>query len=80
MLTKPSNLKAAIAILVFVALFASYNVPGAVGQKVVQILSLVTSLFLLFVIMRNPEEKSKKWLNIVLFVLLLATLVAYALK
>ncbi len=80
MLTKPSNLKIAVALLVFVALFASYNVPGAVGQKVVQIISLVTSLFFMFMIMRNPIEKDKKWLNIILSVLLLATLVAYTIK
>jgi cell division protein FtsW (lipid II flippase) len=80
MLTKPSNLKIAVAILVFVALFASYNIPGAAGQKVVQIISLVSSLFFMFLIMRNPLERGKKWLNIILSVLLLATLVAYALK
>jgi cell division protein FtsW (lipid II flippase) len=80
MLTKPSNLKLAVAILVFVALYLSYNIPGAFGQKIVQIASLVSSLFLMFVIMRNPEERGKKWLNIILSVLILATLLTYALK
>lgn len=77
MLTKPSNLKAIIAILVFIALFGSYQIPIASVQKVVQVICLAVCLICMFLIMRDPEEQGKKWLNIILSILLLATLVAY---
>lgn len=75
---KPSYLKLGIALLVFVALFASYQVPIVSAQKFIQVISLGISIFLMLIIMRNPMESSKRWLNLFLIALLSASLLAYA--
>ncbi len=74
---KPSNLKIAVAILVFVALYGSYNIPVVKAQKLVQVVSTLLSIACMVLIIRNPSEQKKKWWNISLTVLLLATLVGF---
>lgn len=74
---KPYNLKVAVVILVFVALYASYNVPVVKAQKVVQVASTLLSIGGMVLILRNPSEQKKKWWNITLTVLLVATLVGF---
>lgn len=74
---KPSNLKIAVAILIFFALYGSYNIPVAKAQKAIQVVCTLLSIGCMVLIIRNPEEQQKKWWNISLTVLLLATLVGF---
>lgn len=74
---KPSNLKIAVAILVFIALYGSYNVPVIKAQKIVQVISTLMSIGCMVLIIRHPSEQKKRWWNITLTVLLLATLVGF---
>ncbi len=74
---KPSNLKIAVAILVFMALYGSYNIPGVKIQKAIQVACTLLSLGAMVLILRHPEEQKKKWWNITLTVLLVATLVGF---
>lgn len=74
---KPYNLKLAVVLLVFVALYGSYNVPVVKAQKIVQVASILLSIGCMVLILRNPSEQKKKWWNITLTVLLLATLVGF---
>lgn len=74
---KPSNLKIAVAVLVFIALYGSYNIPVVKAQKIVQVITILLSIGCMVLIIRNPAEQKKKWWNISLAVLLLATLVGF---
>ncbi len=74
---KPSHLKIAVAVLVFIALYGSYNIPVVKAQKIVQVTSTLLSIGCMALIIRNPSEQKKKWWNISLTVLLLATLVGF---
>ena len=74
---KPSNLKIAVAILVFFALYGSYNIPLVKAQKAIQVVCTLLSIGCMVLIIRNPGEQKKKWWNISLTVLLLATLVGF---
>jgi len=74
---KPFNLKIAVVILIFIALYGSYNVPGVKVQKLIQVVSILLSIGCMAFILRHPEEQKKKWWNISLTVLLLATLVGF---
>lgn len=74
---KPFNLKIAVALLVFIALYGSYNVPVVKIQKLIQVVSTLLSIGCMVFILRHPEEQTKKWWNISLTVLLLATLVGF---
>ncbi|MCD8540025.1 MAG: hypothetical protein LRY55_09835 [Leadbetterella sp.] len=74
---KPANLKIAVAILVFMALYGSYNIPVVKAQKVIQVVSTLLSIGCMVLLIRNPAEQKKKWWNITLTVLLVATLVGF---
>lgn len=74
---KPSQLKIAVAVLVFIALYGSYNIPVVKAQKVIQVLSTLMSIGCMVLLLRNPAEQKKKWWNITLTVLLVATLVGF---
>ena len=74
---KPSNLKIAVAVLVFFALYGSYNIPVIKAQKAVQVVSVLLSLGCMALLLRHPDEQRKKWWNITLTVLLLATLIGF---
>lgn len=74
---KPSNLKIAVAILIFFALYGSYNIPMVKAQKAIQVITTLLSIGCMVLLIRNPEERNKKWWNISLTVLLLATLVGF---
>ncbi len=74
---KPFNLKLAVVVLVFLALYGSYNVPVVKAHKIIQVGSILLSIGCMVLILRNPAEQKKKWWNISLTVLLLATLVGF---
>ena len=74
---KPFNLKLAVVVLVFLALYGSYNVPVVKAQKIIQVGSILLSIGCMVLTLRNPAEQKKKWWNISLTVLLLATLVGF---
>lgn len=74
---KPFNLKLAVVVLVFFALYGSYNVPVVKAQKIIQVVSILLSIGCMVLILRNPSEQKKRWWNISLTVLLLATLVGF---
>ncbi|WP_367913205.1 hypothetical protein [Leadbetterella sp. DM7] len=74
---KLSNLKIAVALLVFMALYGSYNIPGVKAQKVIQVICTLLSIACMVLIIRNPAEQKKKWWNVSLAVLLLVTLVGF---
>jgi drug/metabolite transporter (DMT)-like permease len=75
---KLSNIKLLIGLLVFFALYLSYNIPVVKIQKLTQIGSTALALVGMFLVFRHPQEQDKKWLNLTLMVLLAATLVGYA--
>ncbi|MBX2954180.1 MAG: hypothetical protein KF870_16895 [Leadbetterella sp.] len=74
---KPANLKLAVVLLVFFALYGSYNVPMVKAQKAIQVVSTLLSIGCLVLLIRNPAEQHKRWWNISLTVLLLVTLVGF---
>lgn len=74
---KTSIIKIAIALLVFMALYGSFQIPVPFIQKIIQVTCLGLALVGMFLVMRTPEESGKRILNIVLSVAILACLLAF---
>ena len=77
MLNKTSNLKWGIVFLVILGVFLSQKVPSNNMQKVVQVVSIGLSAVLMFLILKNKDEKKNfKW-NLITLILLVITFIAY---
>ncbi len=74
---KLSNIKLVLGLLMFFALYLSYNIPTVKIQKILQIGSTSLALIAMLYVFRHPGEQDKKWTNLCLVVLIAATLVGY---
>ena len=70
-------LKFGVAINILIALFMSYQIPSPSIQKIFKMIFMGLALFCMILILNHKSEKSKRWLNVLLLIAILATSLLY---